>query len=110
MAQHPSDRSPGGGQDDAGPADAEGAGHPPGQLLPLAAGPGTADGVPAPLGGFPVYPSGDRTPRHPGASRLNELWQTDIRYVRVGSRNYYLISFLDAYSRYVVYHELLRSM
>jgi putative transposase len=40
----------------------------------------------------------------------NELWQTDIRYVKVGRRNYYLLSFLDVYSRYVVYHELLVSM
>ncbi len=35
------------------------------------------------------------------------MWQTDIRYVKVGRRNYYLLSFLDVYSRYVVYHELL---
>jgi transposase InsO family protein len=43
-------------------------------------------------------------------SRPDELWQTDIRYVKVGSRNYYLLSFLDVYSRYVVYHELLTCM
>lgn len=42
--------------------------------------------------------------------RPDELWQTDIRYVKVGSRNYYLLSFLDVYSRYVVHHELLRCM
>ena len=42
--------------------------------------------------------------------RPDELWQTDIRYTKVGGRNYYLLSFLDAYSRYVVHHELLRSM
>ena len=40
----------------------------------------------------------------------NQLWQTDIRYTKVGSRNYYLLSFLDVYSRYIVYHELLRFM
>ena len=28
----------------------------------------------------------------------------------VGERNYYLISFLDEYSRYIVHHELLLSM
>ena len=44
------------------------------------------------------------------ASRLNEIWATDLKYVAVGRRNYYLISFLDEYSRYVVHHELLRSM
>jgi putative transposase len=43
-------------------------------------------------------------------TRPDELWQTDIRYVKAGERNYYLLSFLDVYSRYVVYHELLRSM
>jgi transposase InsO family protein len=42
--------------------------------------------------------------------RPNELWQTDIRYTKVGGRNYYLLSFMDVYSRYVVYHELLRDM
>lgn len=43
-------------------------------------------------------------------TRPDELWQTDIRYVKVTARNYYLLSFLDVYSRYVVYHELLRWM
>jgi transposase InsO family protein len=40
----------------------------------------------------------------------DQLWQTDIRYTRVGRRNYYLLSFLDVYSRYVVHHELLATM
>jgi putative transposase len=48
--------------------------------------------------------------RHPAPSKPDEFWQTDIRYVKVGQRNYYLLSFLDVYSRYVVYHELLPSM
>lgn len=43
-------------------------------------------------------------------TRPDELWQTDIRYTKVGSKNYYLLSFIDVYSRYVVHHELLRSM
>jgi putative transposase len=43
-------------------------------------------------------------------NKPDQLWQTDIRYTKVGSRNYYLLSFLDVYSRYVVYHELLRYM
>lgn len=55
-------------------------------------------------------PKAKRHPRPARARRPNELWQTDIRYVKVGSRNYYLISFLDAYSRYVVHHELLGRM
>jgi transposase InsO family protein len=41
------------------------------------------------------------------AHRPDERWQSDIRYVRVGSRRYYLVLFLDEYSRYVVHHELM---
>ena len=51
---------------------------------------------------------GTGAPSTPG--RPDELWQTDIRYVKVARRNYYLLSFLDVYSRYVVHHELLTSM
>ncbi len=40
-------------------------------------------------------------------TKPDELWQTDIRYRKVQRRNYYLLSFLDVYSRYIVYHELL---
>ena len=43
-------------------------------------------------------------------SRRNEVWATDLKYVAVGERNYYLITFIDAYSRYIVHHELLASM
>lgn len=44
-------------------------------------------------------------PREP-----NELWQTDLRYVKVAGRTYYLLVMLDVCSRLVVYHELLRWM
>lgn len=40
----------------------------------------------------------------------DQRWQTDIRYTKVGRRNYYLLSFLDEYSRYIVHHELLATM
>ena len=40
----------------------------------------------------------------------DEKWQTDIKYVRVAARNYYLLSFMDVYSRYIVHHELLTWM
>ncbi|MCH7721459.1 MAG: transposase [Planctomycetes bacterium] len=43
-------------------------------------------------------------------SRPDEKWQTDIKYVRVDARNYYLLSFMDLYSRYIVHHELLAWM
>jgi putative transposase len=46
----------------------------------------------------------------PAPTRPDQLWQTDIRYVKLDRRNYYLLSFLDVYSRYVVYHELLARM
>ncbi len=42
--------------------------------------------------------------------RPDERWQTDIRYTKVRGRNYYLLSFIDEYSRYIVHHELLTSM
>lgn len=43
-------------------------------------------------------------------TKPDQLWQTDIRYTKVQERNYYLLSFVDAYSRYVVHHELLTTM
>lgn len=46
----------------------------------------------------------------PRPSAPNEAWQTDLRYVKVGGRTYYLLVFLDVHSRFVVYHELLRWM
>lgn len=44
------------------------------------------------------------------AQRPDEIWATDLRYVPVGRRNYYLISFVDEYSRYITHWNLLRSM
>jgi putative transposase len=44
------------------------------------------------------------------ASRANQIWATDIKYVWVGQRHYFLVCFLDEYSRYIVYHELLWGM
>lgn len=56
-------------------------------------------------------PKVKRTSARPSApERSDELWQTDLRYTQVGGRNYYLLSFLDAYSRYVVYYELMPFM
>ena len=37
----------------------------------------------------------------------NEQWHTDVMYVWVAARFYFLLSFIDAYSRYVVHHKLL---
>jgi putative transposase len=44
------------------------------------------------------------------AQRPDEIWATDLRYVAVGPRNYYLISFVDEYSRYITHWNLLGSM
>ena len=43
-------------------------------------------------------------------SRPDERWQTDIKYVPGESGRYYLLSFMDVYSRYIVHHALLRRM
>jgi len=37
----------------------------------------------------------------------NQQWHTDVMYVWVAARFYFLLSFVDAYSRYIVHHKLL---
>jgi len=44
------------------------------------------------------------------ASVPDERWQSDLRYVKIKRKDYYLIMFLDEYSRYVVHWELMASM
>jgi putative transposase len=44
------------------------------------------------------------------ANRADQIWATDIKYVWVGDRHYFLVCFLDEYSRYIVHHELLLGM
>ena len=44
------------------------------------------------------------------ASRPDEIWATDLMYLKVGGFQYYLLNFIDEYSRYLVYWELLSSM
>jgi transposase InsO family protein len=44
------------------------------------------------------------------AIRADQIWATDIKYVWVGDRHYFLVCFLDEYSRYIVHHELLLGM
>ncbi|MGH7559010.1 MAG: IS3 family transposase [Gemmatimonadota bacterium] len=46
----------------------------------------------------------------PEPSRPNERWHTDIMYLRVADVWYFLVTVLDAYSRYVVHWDLLSSM
>ena len=44
------------------------------------------------------------------ATRPDEIWATDLMYVQIGGRTYYLVTFLDEYSRLIVHHALLASM
>ena len=41
---------------------------------------------------------------------VNERWVTDLMQVVVGGMVYYLVSFMDEYSRYIVHHEVVAGM
>ena len=43
-------------------------------------------------------------------SAPNQQWHTDVMYVWVAARFYFLVSFIDAFSRYIVHHKLLISL
>ena len=46
-------------------------------------------------------------------SKVNEPdqgWQTDLTYLQYYSREYYLLSYMDVYSRFIVFHKLLLNM
>ena len=47
-------------------------------------------------------------PEH--AMHPDERWQTDIMYIRIIGRFFYLLIFIDEYSRYIVHHAILTSM
>jgi transposase InsO family protein len=46
----------------------------------------------------------------PKPTKPDERWHTDIMYLRIGDAWYFLVTVLDAYSRFVVHWELLTSM
>lgn len=46
----------------------------------------------------------------PRATRPHERWHTDLMYLRIEDSWYFLITVIDAYSRYVVHWDLLSSM
>jgi putative transposase len=52
--------------------------------------------------------SGATPPPEPQAP--NERWHTDLMYLRIGDTWYFLVTVLDAYSRYVVHWDLLTTM
>ncbi|MCL5783010.1 MAG: DDE-type integrase/transposase/recombinase, partial [Candidatus Thermoplasmatota archaeon] len=55
------------------------------------------------------HPAWESTrPEH--AKHPDECWQTDIMYIRIAGRFFYLLVFIDEYSRYIVHHALLTSM
>lgn len=43
-------------------------------------------------------------------TKVNERWVTDLMQVRVGEGTYFVVSFMDEYSRYIVHHEVLLGM
>jgi putative transposase len=43
-------------------------------------------------------------------TKANERWVTDLMQVRVGEGIYFVVSFMDEYSRYIVHHEVLLGM
>ena len=47
-------------------------------------------------------------PEH--AKQPDEKWQTDIMYVKIVGRFFYLLISIDEYSRYIVHHALLTTM
>lgn len=58
----------------------------------------------------PSWPPGRRKRDREAAEKArwpDERWQTDIRYIRIARRQYYLVVFLDEHSRYAVHHELM---
>jgi len=44
------------------------------------------------------------------AKRPDEIWATDLMYVQIGGRTYYLVTFLDEYSRRIVHRALVTGM
>ena len=43
-------------------------------------------------------------------TRPHQRWHTDLMYLRIADQWYFLVSVIDAYSRYIVHWELLRTM
>jgi transposase InsO family protein len=46
----------------------------------------------------------------PKPTRPHERWHTDLMYLRIADSWYFLVSVIDAYSRYIVHWELLTTM
>jgi putative transposase len=44
------------------------------------------------------------------ATRANERWATDVMQIQIGAGTYFVVSFMDEYSRYVVHDEINTGM
>lgn len=58
--------------------------------------------------GLPVYPNLARAMRAEGLDKIDQLWVSDITYIRLRGEFIYLAVILDAYSRRVIGWELSR--
>jgi len=47
---------------------------------------------------------------HQEVSRVDQVWQTDLMCLIFQQREYYLLSYVDVYSRFTVYHKLCLTM
>jgi putative transposase len=47
---------------------------------------------------------------HKALSGPDEVWQTDLMVIHHRNRDYYLLSYMDVYSRFIVYYQLCTSM
>ena len=47
---------------------------------------------------------------HETPTQPDEFWQSDITYIPFKKRMYYLLIFIDIYSRYITYHKLMTDM
>lgn len=52
----------------------------------------------------------DKWDPHATLSGPEQIWQTDLMYIHYRGRDYYLLTYLDIFSRFAVYHELCLSM
>lgn len=79
----------------------------------VAASPATVYRVLLEEGLIPTWETTDEREELPSrqkAMRPDERWQTDLTYLKIKERWYYLIHFIDTYSRYITHHNLLTAM
>ncbi len=76
--------------------------------------PESVDGVPNFEGGEPGVSVAKKNEANQEdeekATHPDEIWATDLMYLIIGGRTYYLVNFLDEYSRLVVHHALVSNM